>query len=220
MLLLWAAKPAPFTPAGSAGLAAWFRQGVGQTVTGSGVSTWADQSGNGRDLLQGTDANRPALQGDGTVLFDGTNHFMKCSAFTLNQPTTVYILGKQITWTSTDQWYDGNAANTGKISQVGVSPNLRATSDGVTVLDSNPDLALDTYGIVTVVFNGASSLIRVNSNAAVTGDLGAGNMGGFNLGSRTTTTAAGNIQVKEVVIYSVAHDTTAQDQVIAYLNTV
>lgn len=39
--------------------AAWFRADTGVTVTGQGVSTLADQSGNGRDLLQGTDASRP-----------------------------------------------------------------------------------------------------------------------------------------------------------------
>lgn len=40
---------------------AWWIATVGVTVTGSGVSTWADQSGNGsgRNLLQATDANRP-----------------------------------------------------------------------------------------------------------------------------------------------------------------
>lgn len=41
-------------------LAAWYRGDVtGVVVTGSGVSQWTDQSGNGRHVLQGTDAARP-----------------------------------------------------------------------------------------------------------------------------------------------------------------
>lgn len=37
----------------------WLDSALGITVTGAGVSTWADQSGGGRDLTQGTDASRP-----------------------------------------------------------------------------------------------------------------------------------------------------------------
>lgn len=219
MLLFWAARGIPFTPA-SLTPAAWFRFNSGITVTGSGVAQWDDASGNNRHLLQGTDANRPPKQVDGSLLFDGTNHFMKCTGFTLNQPTTVYILGKHITWTAGDCLFEGNAAGTGRVAQTGSSPNLRASSDaGITFIDSNPDLALDTYGVITAVFNGASSQIRINSNAAVSGDAAAGNMGGFNLGSRTTTANAANIQVKEIIICAAANDTATQDQVIAYLNT-
>lgn len=222
MILTWAGKAGFSTPASLANLAAWFRKGVGQTDAGGGAcSAWADQSGNGRNLAQGTGANQPLIQGDGALLFDGTNSFMKCTGFTLNQPETIYLLFKQITWTSGDCLFEGNASGSGRVAQTGSSPNLRASSDaGITFIDSSPDLALDTYGVLTVVFNGASSQIRINSNAAVSGDAAANNMAGFNLGSRTSTSNAANIQVKEIAIYSAAHDTATQDLVIAYMNAV
>ena len=48
-----------FVPTKIAGLSLWLRADLGITVTGSGVSTWADQSGGGRNVTQGTDAKRP-----------------------------------------------------------------------------------------------------------------------------------------------------------------
>jgi hypothetical protein len=44
-----------------ASLRLWLRADVGVTVTGSGVSLWADQSGNGNNAVQAVDANRPPL---------------------------------------------------------------------------------------------------------------------------------------------------------------
>ena len=43
---------------GGAGAAAWYRPGVGVTGT-LAASNWADQSGNGRDLVQASGANQP-----------------------------------------------------------------------------------------------------------------------------------------------------------------
>jgi hypothetical protein len=76
-----------FQPNQVANLAAWFRLGVGITETGQGVSQWDDQSGNGRHLKQGTDGARPSKQSDGSILFNGSDEFLKCDAFTFSQPT-------------------------------------------------------------------------------------------------------------------------------------
>jgi hypothetical protein len=56
---------APFTPTDIAGAVLWLRADLGITEAGSGVSVWADQSGNGNDFAQGTDANRPVLNAAG-----------------------------------------------------------------------------------------------------------------------------------------------------------
>jgi hypothetical protein len=198
--------------------AAWYRFNTGITVTGAGVSTWADQSGNGRDLLQGTDANRPSLEADGSILFDGVDNFLKCSSFTLNQPETVYLLGKQATWTSTDVVWSGDNAN-GLISQVVSSPTIRLNA-GSGVAD-NGDWTVNTYAAVVAVINGASSLIQVNNNTATTGNAGAQNMGGFTLAANAGGTGQwSNIQVKEVILYASAHDAGTRARVIRYLSQV
>lgn len=198
--------------------AAWFRFNTGIVVTGAGVSLWADQSGNGRDLKQTTDTNRPALQTDGTILFDGADNFLKCDAFTMDQPETVYILFKQITWTGNDAVCDGNTNFTMRIFQRTTTPQLGASAASAL---GNVSLTLDTYGVVSAVFNGASSLIQLNSGAPVTGDSGVGSAGGFTIGSQGAGLAAwGNIQVKEAIVYPAAHDANMRRRVITYLNVI
>jgi hypothetical protein len=196
--------------------AAWFQQGQGITITGAGVSQWDDASGNGRHLKQGTDANRPARQADGSILFDGSSDSLKCDAFALNQPVTIYILGKQVTWTINEYWYDGNAANTMALFQRTTTPNV-AIAAGAT--PGNLAIPVDSYCILTAVFNGASSLLQLNQDTALTGNVGAGNGGGFTLGARGDQAGGvfGHIQAKEVILFNAAHDATNRETVIAYL---
>lgn len=205
----------PFYPNQLGSLAFWFRYGVGITVTGAGVSTWADQSGNSRDLLQGTDTNRPPLQSDGSILFDGVDNFLKCGTFTLNQPNTVIILCKQITWTSVDYIIDGHTDNTLGLFQQTATPRL--TMNAGATAPTTLALALDTYGAIGCVFNGASSLLQVNAGAAATGDAGAGNAAGLTLGAHGGgADGYANIQVKELFGYSVALSQADLNRALAY----
>jgi hypothetical protein len=196
--------------------AAWFRFNLG--ITGNPVSQWNDASGNARHLKQVTATNQPALQGDGSILFDGIDNYMKCDAFTLNQPATFYILGRQVTWTDVDCFCDGDAGASQLIQQSGATPAIRLFA-GLGVA-SNTNLAVNTYGVVAAVFNGASSLLQINNTTPTTGDPGAANAGGFTLGSTGTAGAPSNIQVKEVVIFAAAHDATTRAAVIGYLSRV
>lgn len=183
-------------------LAAAYLFNTGITVTGSGVSLWADQSGNGRNLTQGTDSARPAKQTDGSILFDGTDDKLITSALSISQPLTHYIWFKQVTWTAGDNIFNG-LSTAMLLTQAGTTPALRINA-GLAVGD-NTNLVLDTYGVVTVVFNGASSLLQVNNGTASTGNAGSNSFDGFSLGG---VTAYANIQVKTVLIYSAAHDAT------------
>jgi len=51
------------------------------TITGSGVSNWADQTANGRDLLQSTDAARPTVVSS-EVVFDGVDDVLSLTPIT------------------------------------------------------------------------------------------------------------------------------------------
>jgi hypothetical protein len=199
-------------------LAAWYIYNSGITVSGSGVSQWSDQSGSARHLLQGTDAKRPALQSDGSILFDGVDDFLQAS-FTLSQPETVYLLFRQVTWTQNEYIFDGGSNDSmilrQGISGGGVSPQLAMFAG--TSLQYNGDLAVNTYGVAACVFNTTSSVLQINNGTPLTGAVGASNAGGVTLGSRFTPGAYSNIQVKEAIIYSSAHDSTTRGQVINYL---
>lgn len=195
--------------------AAWFRFGIGITETGQGVSTWADQSGNANDLLQGTDGARPPLQSDNTILFNGTDEFLKCAAFTFDQPETVYLLCKQVTWSLNDNFFDGELVNTGLIFQSSATPNLVAYAG--TGSSENANLPVDRYGICIVVFNGASSEFQINNTTSISGNFGAANMGGFTLGSNGGGGGFANIQVKEAILFPVAHDANTRLHIARYL---
>jgi hypothetical protein len=101
--------------------------------------------------------------------------------------------------------------------QNNVTPKITAYSgSGSTPTDG---AALGVYAILTGVFNGASSLFQINSNTAVTGNFGAGNPGGITIGADGGSGNNSNIQVKEVLVYNVAHDTTQNAAVRTYLAT-
>jgi hypothetical protein len=55
----------------------WLKADAGVTTSGSNVTAWADQSGNGNNVSQATAANQPTLETNffGTnpgILFNGT----------------------------------------------------------------------------------------------------------------------------------------------------
>ncbi len=207
-----------FLPSDLAGLELWCKYNSGITIAGAGVSQWDDVSGNGNHLKQGTDTNRPSKESDGSILFDGVDNFLKADAFTLVQPETIYLLAKQVTWTSLDAFFDGNTVSTGLLRQKNgrVSPDIQSFA-GV-LLEINTDFILNTYAVVITIFNGAVSAIQVNNEAPLEGDAGAANMGGFTLGTQGNMLSRwSHIQVKEVLIYSVAHDAATRLQMTAYL---
>ena len=195
-----------FTPASLDNLEAWYQFNTGITVTGAGVSQWDDQSGNDRHLLQGTDTNRPAKETGGEITFDGVDNFLKVASFTINQPLTIVVLFKQVTWTSTDYiWEFGNGTNAIVLQQyysVGeASPDIRMYSGA-----NGPEyrsMTLDTYFSVACVYNGASSSLSMDGSSVDTADVGATNGTLFTLGANgPATNYWTNMQVKDIVITS------------------
>lgn len=172
------------------------------TITKDGsnlVSVWAAKGGaaTGKNLLQGTGTNQPLWVSPGTIRFDGIDNFLKSAAFTWDQPEFVYILVKQIAWTNYDAIFDGNTSFSFCLRQRISSPRivLRAPND----VCGNDDLILDTWAVVRVLSNGASSKIQVNDSAATTG-VCTSNARGFTLGVRGSADGAFcNIEVKDII---------------------
>lgn len=180
------------------------------------VSQWTDRSGSTNHLLQAAGTNQPLWSTDG-VLFDGVDNFMKCVAFTYNQPEQIYIVLKQVTWVNGDTISDGDTNTAGRFRQTSSTPNVSANAGSAST--DNANLVLDTFAIIRILFNGASSELIINVTTPVTGNFGANNMAGFTIGSRGDG-AGGytNIQVKEIILRNIADTAESEGQIYNYLS--
>lgn len=172
--------------------------------------------------LNNTGATPAQIIASPSLLFDGTAHFMQ-AAFTLNQPNTIYIVFKQVTWTILDTVFDGDEGGvsiTAQLAQSTGTPKL--TIFAGSIIGDNANLAVGAYGVAAAVFNGASSSLTIDSTAALTGNAGAGNAGGMTLGANglAVTAQFGNIQVKEIIIRNVADSVATQAQIQALLKAI
>ena len=153
--------------------------------------------------------------GDG-ILFDGVDNFLKASAFTLEQPEMIYIVFKQVSWTDNDRIFDGDGSDSGGMYQKDSSPNIKVIAGAPS--NANANLVVNTFGIIRLLFNGASSKLQVNETVAVTGNFGANNMGGFTLGQQGGGVLRfGNIQVKEIILRKIADAAGDEQDIYDYL---
>lgn len=168
-----------FRPTDITGLAAWYDATVGVTDAGSGaVSAWADQSGNGRDLAQGTAGSRPTTgtrtqNGRNVIDFDGTADFLDASsAFTQGTSDTVFVvcLNDDGADSTTQVVYNGDDAATAHCRLLKVSTNVWRATSGATIDGGTPNTSAH---LLVGAFNGASgSELRLDGTSLATGSAG------------------------------------------------
>lgn len=199
--------------------------GIGGTVVAKmdaaqaahNATSWTSSTGEVWTVNQ-SGAVPAQIVGNSLVLFNGTNYFMQTATFPLAQPTVVYWVGRQITWTSDDNIYDGfGSSNRMTLAQLPSTPSLALYAGSGSGTNGNTGLPLATTGIVTALLSGAASLLRVNRNAPTTGDPGAHAPNGLTLGSLYTGGSNGNQVTHEVLMFAGAHDRATQDRAIQFL---
>jgi len=96
-----------FLPTQLANLLLWTRGDLGITLNGSNVSAWADQSGNGNHLVQGTALNQPlyvasdaAYGGKPSLTWDGSTSSMHTTRTVTLGPGTYIFAVKNTTASS------------------------------------------------------------------------------------------------------------------------
>ncbi len=199
--------------------------GLTPAVSGDPVGRWTDKSGNANHLAQATSAAKPTLlatAGPGgnkaAVVFDGIDDYIQ-KAFTLVQPTTVFMVFKQQTWSSAEVVYDGFTNNTNQIAQFGGASPFLVLYAGA-LAPSVGTFTLATYAALTAVYAGAGSVIRRNLDAKVTGDSGAFAGNGATLGARGGGSSASEISVSALLVYNRDLSASGEDAtVLSYLNT-
>lgn len=168
-----------------------------EDLTGALVSSWTDKTGLGHHLVQtGADALKPSLTADG-VLFDGSNDFLS-AVFAWNQPCQVYMDFKVVAFVSPKYIFDGSTADKTALYEADLSPVLRVYAG--TSSNENTNLVVGTFSIVRILFNGASSSFQIDETAAITGDYGANNAGGFWLGGSNQAGVYSNIKVRRIIL--------------------
>lgn len=196
----------------------WFDYLKNVTKDGSDlVSTWDNAEALpgiiAGALLQAIDLDKMLWTATG-ILGDGIRQFMKTAPFTLVQPEFIYMVVKQVSWTVSEAYSDGNTLNSGILFSSGITPNIAAFAGNQ--LD-NVNLAVNTYGIIRILFNGASSKFIVNETTPTTGNLGTNDMGGFTLGANANGGTWSNIEVKEIIIRKSADSAPNEAAIYSYL---
>jgi hypothetical protein len=189
-------------------LANWLRSDLGVTKDAQDrISNGADQSVNGEDVCQATDAAKPVwwanqLDGCPSWRFDGIDDCIYNDTFNLNQPADFYIVFKIITWVLNSGIFDGGGppdVNQMRFSMNDVSPELKmfsgAFSPAITTMQ------VGEYKLVQCNFNGASSKARVNGANLITGDCGPNNIvGGTKIAGLRTYQYLSNIDFIERIV--------------------
>lgn len=175
------------------------------------VASWADLSGNERDLSQAEEAKQPllkldALNGRPVVRFDGEDDFLKATGFELTQPNIVSIVG-------TNNQFDGGAFIDGSKVTARHFVNRRADNKwGINAGSSvvSEDFADGDPHLFTAVFDGEASSLRVDGVTVAEGNPGAQTLGGAVLGSRYD--GAANFLTGDIAEVRVYHEMSAQER--------
>jgi hypothetical protein len=184
------------------------------------VLVWADQSGNGRDVTQGTSSKRPvwrsSIQNGLAVLrLDGVDDFMDSPAFSCDQPYTVCMVARNYVNSFSGYYLDAQDTANRRIVQVGGSATTIRMYTG-TIFDSTVT-TINAFRSIIAVFNGASSILSWDA-AETTGDVGSGNGGGIRIGAQGggTPGSYAQIDVGELFIVPRALNVTERGQVQTY----
>lgn len=120
---------------GDAAVIGFYDARFGITITGTGVSSWADargSSGFGPTLVQGTDAARPAYSAsERTVSFDGSDDFLRATDSAYAAVTAACALVWVGTIPSTGGVTTECIADLSDASDVQILTHRRAVNDGV-----------------------------------------------------------------------------------------
>ncbi len=188
-------------------------------------ATWISDNGETWTLNNTSVGNTAQVVGS-PILVNPSVAKMATAGFTLNQPETVYLVASTNVWIRDTYLVDGVGADNlmaivlDNIAGTGVSPNItqHAGSFGGQDLTHN---TLKAFHIITAVFNGASSSIQIDNNAAGTGNAGASNAGGIYIFAPGTGADAGiKGQIKELIVRSVADSAATQLAIIQKLATI
>ena len=213
------APSVPATLADTSKTTAWYIAEETSTITKDGsnrVSRWNDYNATGNDLIcSDSDPYKPVWSADG---INCNVQYMQ-GTFTLAQPEFMYVVMKVNAWASSKVYFDGKTTTRGQLRAGTGTPALDVWASGGSSSGDNTNLAVNTFGIIRILLNGASSKFQINATAALTGNWGTAAMDGFTLGASGNLGVFCNGQYKEIIIRKVADSSGDETDIYNYLKT-
>lgn len=227
---------APFSPADLSGLSLWLKSDAGVTLSGSDVTAWADQSGNGNNASSSI-GTRPTfvsniLNAKPVLRFDGAGQKMALTASIGGTEYSIFIVcknndntdGSMFLW-STDENFGkyiasitSEAYNASAVNKFILSESDAGGGEGDSIIAWSSTAVNNNYFIGTATQNGGGKAYSNGSGgtdslgtfiASNTFDL----IGGYGFGYELDG------DVAEIISYNRAVTTVERQQVEAYLNT-
>lgn len=166
-----------------ADLKAWYDASDTATITASGsnVTALADKSGNGLTLTNTSSGSEPQTgtvtrNGLNVLDFGGNDELRRLTTGpSVAQPVTVAAVWRDVNGSA--RWYASNSNNFQYASNVGIYAG--------SAFLNGPSYTANTWARSTHIYNGASSVARLNGTPGSTGNPGSNGLSGsFFLGAR------------------------------------
>jgi len=217
-------EEAVWTPIDLPNIVDWWRVGRGVTKDASDkVSAW-EGSINGISLSQANGANQPTwtadqLNGYPAIVFDGDgDHLAGAFGADYSQPNTVIIVCSEPTDNDAVRWMTcGSQSGKEHSIQQSGGGNKYTIYAGATLVSTQ---VIDSgFKIWSAVFNGGSSLLRVNGTQKAGGNVSTRTLNGLSLGTRYPTPVLwADISVTDVIVCSTGLTTAEMEKVERWLN--
>jgi len=199
-----ASPAAPLTLVTSVAPFVFFSADMGITLD-TGVSAWADQSGNGFNASQATAGSQPLLVtgdadfgGRNSVLADGTDDFLDSAwdpPAPNAQPVWFFFVFKQVTWSASRfLWGGSTGASVLCLFQTGTEPSMKMGN--TTLVNENAGATVGSAVRGQVYFSGSTSdYIKLGSSLVTGASAGVNNATLLRLFSRNGSTQSINAKL-------------------------
>lgn len=181
------------------------------------VATWPDESGGGHDLSAGDAPTYVAngIQGNPVVRFDGSSNYLDVVFNAISQPTTIYsVFEYKSLSSSSESPIDGADGTRHKIGSGGIEDKWNLFAGDL--LESSSSAATSAY-VVSALFNGTGSEMRVDGSEVGSGDAGSSDLGGLTVGRAPNGSEWANVDIGEILVYD-GDKSGSHAEIESYLN--
>lgn len=206
-----------FSPDDIASLAHWYdATAITGLNDGDTVSTWSDEEGTDDLSASGAPTYKTSIQNSEPVVrYDGSDDFHQVSyGSSLSQPNHYFAVfhTRDNADGNTEYWLDGDSNNTNASRDAGDTYAMNA--GGGTVSGGS---VTGSWFVMTSLFDGASSYMRVSGTQEISGDPGSSSAGGLTVGARPDGNNPVDADFGEVLVYDASLSSSDEGDVESYL---